>query len=813
MRDLLHDFRHAARQLAKSPGFTLAVVLCLSLGIGASAALYSFAKGILMSRPGITAPERLVRLHSNWKDGIPWGSFSYPDYLDVRDRSDVLTGLATVTPQPMNIAFDERPERVWGAVASGNYFELLGVRMALGRGFRPEEDHLPDGEAVAVLSHQLWRQRFAGDPAIVGKVLRINGRGFTVVGVTDATFKGSETGIAPRLWVPVTTLGTIQPGSRLLDARDSHWLNYTLGRLKPGISVAAARASLAATMAQLEREHPDSNTGKGITVLAESEGTLHLSVRPAFVAFLSAMGVVVFFVLLLACASVANLILARATGKRREIAVRLALGAARGRLVRELLAESLLLSLLAGLAGVALAAWIKNLLLAFNPFRDFPVDFGSSIDSGVTLFGLGVAVATSIAFGLLPALQSSKPDLQTVLKDGSRGGERQASRSRRLLVAAQVALSTVLLVSSSLALASLRNAQHIELGFEPEGQVIAAMDPGLQGYDETKGRAFFDTLLERVRALPDVAAAGYAQGIPLVVDNRQTGAIPQGFVVPPGQSPPSIDFNRVGEGYFTAMGVPLLRGRGYTLEDAQAGAKVLVVNQAFAERFWPGQDPIGKRVSTMGDDYEVIGVTSTGKYFSLGEAPKPYMYPSLDRLYRSTRYLHVRTTGDAAGLLERIRQEVRTLDAELPLYDVGPMSDFLGVAMLPSRLAAAVVSAFAVLALLLAVVGLYGVLALWVSQRRREIGVRMALGAETQSVQRLVLGHGLRLTGGGLAVGLAIGVALTFLARKVLYGISPADPRTYLAVLVVLGAATLAACLIPARRAARLEPTQALRGE
>jgi len=812
MSGLSRDLRYAFRQLLRNPGFALAAVACLALGIGANSSTFTFANALLLKRnPQVKEPERLVRLFIHWSSGLRLGSFSYPDYLDFRNRNEVFTGLVAERLLPVHLSAGDRNEKIWGSIVSANYFSELGVEASLGRGFRPEEDQTPGAHPVVVLSHGLWERRFAAAPGVIGQTVVLNRRPFTIVGVAPQGFTGTNTGIASEIWAPITMAGQLNPDSDL-NARGDHWIGFVIGRLKPGVGLAQARESLNALMANLTKEYPDTNTGKSVDVYAEAEASLHPMVRSGFAGFLRVMFAVVGLILVLACANVAGLLLARALGRRREIAIRMALGAARGRLIRQLLVESSLLSLLGGAAGLLLAVWLTRLIVSFQPTTDLPLWIDTSIDLRVLGFTFFAAVAAGILFGLAPALQTTRQGLVPSLKEGSPQGGR-STRLRNVLVVGQVALSAGLLVAAGLAVRSLQKAQSIDPGFNPDNQLVAALDLDLQGYDEAAGREFQRRLRERMSSLPGVAAVGLARDVPLQLSSSQRGTVPEGYVTPPGAANPSIDYNVVDYGYFEAMGVAILRGRAFSERDDEKAPPVLIVNEAFAKRFWPDQDPIGRRVRTAGKNHEVVGVAKDGKYFSLGEDPKAYMYFPLAQDYHASTVMHLRSAGDPEALLGAVRREIRGLDPLLPIADLKTMHAALGFALIPARMAAGVVSAFAGIALLLAAVGLYGVIAYSVTQATRDIGIRVALGASSRDVLRMVLGGGMRLALTGLAIGLAAGVALARLMQGILYGVSASDPFSYASASLVLITAALLASFFPARRATRVDPMVALRAE
>ncbi len=809
LADLVQDLRQALRQLGRSPGFSLAAIACLGLAIGANTAVFSFADFFLLRSLPLSHPDQLVRAHIDWASGLKYGSFSYPDYRDLAAESPVLSGMVASALQPFHLSTDGRNERIYGELVSGNYFSLLGVEVPLGRAFASDEASTPGGRPVVVLSDRLWHERFAAAPDVVGRSVTLNGRPFTVIGVAAPGFAGVNTGLRSALFVPITMQPVVSGGGDLLAERGSHWIGAIIGRLQPGASLAQAREALNLAMDGLRQSYPETNTGKSVVLLAESQASLHPMVRGGFAAFIGLMFGIVVLVLLLACANVAGLLLSRAAGRQREVAMRLALGASRGRLVRQLLAESAVLAVLACAAGLAIAEVLLRFLGSYRLPVDLPLYLDLRLDWKLLGFTAVVAAAAAVLFGLAPALQSSRPALVPALKDGGGGGSRQ--RLRRALVAGQVALSLVLLIAASLVLESLGNARHLDVGFEAEHQLVAGVDLGLQGYDRARGREFQRTLLERVRALPGVVAAGWAKGVPLSFGSNQTTAIPEGYLTPAGANPPSLDYNVVGEGYFQAMGLPLLAGRGFAATDGADAPPVVVVNEALARKYWGDADPLGKRIHVRDEDHLVIGLVPTGKYFSLGEAPKPFLYLSAERYYQAAGVLHVRTQGDPTPYLASVRQLVAGLDADLPVSQLKRMSDQLAFVLFPARLAAVVVAAFALLALVLAAVGLYAVVAYWVAQRVPEIGVRMALGAQARDVRRLVVGQMLGLTAAGVSIGLAAGVLLARAATKVLYGVDPASPRGFLAPLALLLAVIVVASFFPAVRATRVSPVQALR--
>jgi len=811
MGSIFQDLRYGARQLWKSPGLTFAAVLCIALGIGANSATFSFARAFLWPNSMVKEPDRLVRIFVRWSTGMKYGSFSYPDYIDVRDKNDVFTGLVANSIMPFHMSAGDRNERIWGAVVSGNYFSELGVKPHLGRGLLVEDDQTPGANPVAVISHGLWQRRFGSDQGIVGKTMLLNTRSFTIVGVGPEGFYGTNTGLSQDIWVPITMTEQLGDTRRTITERGNHWIQGIIGRLKPGVTMAQADASINNLMTHLAQEYPNTNKGAGAMLYTESDASLHPSVRDGFVMFMRLMFGVVGLILLLSCTNVAGLLLARSASRRKEIGVRMALGADRFRLIRQLLAESLLLSLMAGGVGLLLGVFLTRLVRSFSPPSDLPLRIDIDLDWSVLAFTFAVTVITGILFGLAPALAASKTDLVTVLKEGNPVQLAGASHLRRFLVAGQVALSFVLLIGAGLAVRSLQNARNLDLGFNPENQVVVALDLGLQQYDEAKGRQFIRSVRNHLATQPGIQAVGFSDGIPLSLSSTQRTVQPEGYAPPANLIYPAIDCATVDYGYFPAMGIGIVRGRGFAETDNVDAVPVIMINETFAKRFWPGQDPIGKHIRTAGKDGLVIGVARNGKYFSLGEEPKAFFYLPLEQIHRASFYLHVRTSMDPESLIATVRREVQALDDKLPLSDLKTMNAALGFALLPARMAAGIVSAFALLALFLAAIGLYGVIAYSVNQSIRDIGIRMALGAQTQDVLKLVIRGGMNITSIGLGIGLVIGLILTQLMKALLYGISPMDPLSYLTAIALLAAVAFLAMYLPARRAARVDPMIALR--
>jgi predicted permease len=702
-------------------------------------------------------------------------------------------------------------ERAWGFVVSGNYFDVLGVKPALGRAFLPEEDQTPGSHPVVVLSHACWKKRFAGDPSAVGRTVLINNRPFTVIGVAPEGFVGTEVAYSPELWAPMMMAKEMEPGSTWLDARDSDNL-FVVGRLKAGVSLGQAKSELEGITLQLANEHPAENAGRGVRLMPP--GLFVPDIRNSIFALSGVLAVVGALVLLLACVNLANLLLARGTERRKEIGIRLAVGASRGRLVRQLLTESVMLSAAGGGVGLLLAAWINHFVTTIKLPTDIALLFDLRTDWRVLVFTIALSLATGILFSLLPALQSSRPALVPALKDdGSMGGFRR-SRLRNGLVIAQVALSLVLLVSAGLIVRSLQAAQRMRPGFNPQNAVAISFDLGMQGYDDTRGRTFYEQALQHARAIPGVRSAAFIDVLPLSLDYSSNTIYVEGQPVTSASKLPLAIPYSVSPGYFDTMGIPL-RGRDFLPTENRKESRVAVVNETFARKFFHEQDPIGRRFNHKGPDdpfWEIIGVVPDGKYNTLGEEPKAVVFRPI-RYFNSNSTLVARTDGDERSALAALRREVQQLDPTLPLYDAKTLTEHMNIPLFPAKIAAGALGSFGVLALILAAVGIYGVMSYMVAGRRREIGLRMALGAQAGNVGWLILRQGMVLALIGSVIGLAIAFCGTRLLSSILYGVSAADPMTFGIVALLLATVAMLACWLPAQRAMRVDPIIALRDE
>ncbi|HKP86005.1 MAG TPA: ABC transporter permease [Blastocatellia bacterium] len=809
--DMIQDLRYGVRMLMKNPGFTLVAVLSLALGTGANTAIFSLVNTAMLRPLPIARPEQLVSLN-NMAENRTFPSFSYPNYKDLSERNEVFSGLIAYRYAPLSLSYDGINERLWGYEVTGNYFEVLGVEAALGRMISPDDDRMAGAHPVAVVSHKYWQQRFGSDPGIIGKDVIVNGRGYTVIGVAPQGFNGTEIISAPDMWFPMAMQAQIEPGSDWLNERDAETI-FVQGRLKPGVSFAQAQAAISLVALQLEREHPESNQGKQVTL--SPPGLIGSTMRGPLLGFVGLLMGVVGLVILLACTNLANLLLARAAERRKEIAVRLALGASRFRLVRQLLTESLILAFGGGALGLLVAFWLVNLVSAFKMPLNVPVAIQLHIDYRVFIFTALVSFVTGMLFGLLPALQATKTDLVPALKDEISFRGHRRSRLKSSLIVLQVALSLVLLISGGLMLRALQKAQTLDLGFNPQRAIEVSFDLRLQGYDNARGREFQKRLLERVRALPGAQSVGIADLVPVDLHFSRSLVYIEGQPPLRTASTPVAMTSRVSPGYFHAMETRLTQGRDFTDQDDDKTLRVAIINETFARRFWPGEDPLGKRFSLGSPEstkMQVIGVAQDGKYAGLNEDPKPCVYRPLWQSYSGSTTLIVRTAGDPQKLIAVVGGEVQQLDPNMPISSttlVGQMS----LPLLPARIAASVLGGFGLLALVLAAIGLYGVMSYSVSRRTREIGIRMALGAQRADVLKLLLLQGVALTLVGVVIGLASAVALTRLMKSMLFGVSATDPLIYAGVAVLLLAVTLLACYLPARRATKIDPMVALRYE
>ena len=814
---LIKDIRYAVRGLLKRPGFVAIAVVTLALGIGANTAIFSLVNTVMLrSLPGVEHPTEIVSVSVRGKDDS-MSAFSYPNYKDFRDKNEALSGLLVYRFVPLSLSRNGANERVWGYEVSGNYFDVLGVKAIRGRTFLPEEDQAKLASPVIVVGYDAWQRRFGGDPNLVGKDVLINNHQFKVIGITPEGFKGTELVYSPEIWLTASMMEWAEPGATWLDNRNSKNF-FAIGRLKSGFNSRQAEASLNLVANQLGKEYPDTNQGQVIRIIPP--GFILPDLRGAVVSFTWVMMAAVGLVLLVTCTNLAGLMLARATDRRKEIAIRLAMGANRVRLIRQLLTESILLSIAGGVAGVLLALWIIKMLLAFKPPIDFPLRLDVGIDWRVLLFSLAVSVAAGVIFGFAPALQATKANLVGTLKDTAAQGGAAKSRLRSVLVVAQIAISLVVLIAAGLVVRTLQQLQTMNPGFDTQNALTMSFDLGLQGYDEAAGQQFYRQLKERLQSLPNVESAAVASYIPLSLNYNSNQIFVEGRPVERGENAPQAMTASVGPDYFKTMGTPILQGREFTDADEPKSEQVAVVNEFFVRRLMPEvstpAEAVGKRFSfrrTGGSFVRIVGVVKGGKYFNIAEDPRPFVFTPMAQDYNSSGILVVRTKGNPEPLFAAVRGQVQALDPNLPLFDVKTFTEHMKLALFPAKVAATVLGVFGLVALLLAAIGVYGITSYAVAQRTHEIGVRLALGAQLGDVLRLVLRHGLKLTIIGAAIGLLGAYLATRAITSVLYGVSATDPLTFGFVSLLLIGVALLACYVPARRATKVEPLIALRNE
>lgn len=816
MNSLIKDIRYAVRSLIKRPGFVAIAVITLALGIGANTAIFSLVNTVLLRSLPVDRPGQIVSVAVRGKDDS-MSAFSYPNYKDFRDRNEVLSGLLVYRFVPLSLSRGGTNERVWGYEVSGNYFDVLNVKAIRGRTFLPEEDKTPLTHPVMVVSYDSWQKRFGGDPNIVGKDVLINNHQFQVIGITPEGFKGTEFVYSPEIWLPAAMIEWAEPGATWLDDRGTKNF-FGVGRLKDGISTTQAAASLNLLGQQLGKEYPDTNEGQSIKI--DAPGFILPDLRGAVVSFTWVMMVAVGLVLLVTCTNLAGLMLARATDRRKEIAIRLAMGANRFRLIRQLLTESVLLSVIGGAAGLVLAVWILRLLLALRPPIDFPLALDVGIDWRVLLFSLGVSIAAGVIFGLAPSLQATRPNLVGTLKDTAAQGGAARTRLRSVLVVAQIAISLVVLIAAGLVVRSLQQLQTMNPGFEPNSALTMSFDLGLQGYDEPRGQQFYKQLTERVRALPGVESAAVGNYIPLSLNYNSRNIFVEGKPAERGENVPTSMNASAGPDYFKTMATPIVQGREFTDQDLEQSEKVAIVNETFVRKMMPElqntADAVGKRFSfsdASGPFRRIVGIAKDGKYFNIAEDPRAFVWTPISQDYSSSGILLVRTKSNPEALLSPVRGQIQAIDANLPVFDVNTLNIHMRLALFPAKVAATVLGVFGLVALMLAAIGVYGITSYAVAQRTHEIGVRLALGAQLGDVLRLVLGHGLKLTLIGVAIGLFGAYIVTRAITSVLYGVSATDPLTFGLVSLLLIGVALVACYVPARRATKVEPLIALRNE
>ena len=813
MSTLIADIRYSFRSLLKNPGLTLAAILSLGLGIGANTTIFTWVQAVLFRPIPLAADPSSIRIAAMQNREGQSRSWSYPNFVDFRDRTKMLD-IVGQDDQTFNIAVDQTAERAWGALVSGNYFEVMGIRPAAGRFFTAKDDVTPGGHPVAVLSYANWQRRFAGDPTVIGKQVTINNTPITIIGVAPEGFIGSFLGVSSAAWVPMAMQKEMMGGDRM-NQRGNGWFQ-SIVRLKPGVSAEQAQAEASSIMAQLEQEYPDFNEGRRLRIVQTWEAPF--GAGTVLAPLLGVLSVLVALVLVIACANVANLLLSKAVSRRREVAVRLSLGASRTRLIRQLLTESFLLAIVAGITGVVMAYWTMDVIMAFVPPVDMPIDLGLRMDTTTLLFALGVSMVTGLVFGLAPALQASSNQTINALKEEGRSGSggRTTGRLRNALVVAQVAVCLVLLVGATLFLRSFIAAQSLSPGFDASHVVTASMDMFPSGYTGDRHREFQRRAIEAVQAVPGVESAAFGSRLPLGFGGNNSTSVGVEGYVPRENEEIVINYSTIGPNYFETMGIPIRQGREYNDTDTLQSPRTLVINETMAKRYWPEGKALGGKIRLGQNLAEVIGIVADSKYSSINERPLAQLFFPMSRSETSTLRLFVKTAGDPAPLVAQVRNAIRGIDATLPVYDARTLNEHMQIAVFAQRMAANLLGAMGVLALLLAAIGLYGVMAYAVSQRTQELGIRLALGASPGSLLGMIVGQGMKLTVIGLAIGLAIALGAfgsIGAVRSLLPGISPMDPITFVTVPIVLGSIALLASWIPGRRAGKVDPLVALRYE
>jgi predicted permease len=803
MDALLNDVRYATRSLAKSPGFTIVAVATIAIGIGATTVIFSLISALLLRPLPVSDPGELVSLHEERRGAVSismgYSAFSFQRYEQYREAAaGAVAGMAAHEYGQSSLRIVGPAEVVSSVATSANYFEVLGVNPALGAFFSADANRA--SEPAVVISHALWSTKLASDPAVVGRTVHLDSRAHTVIGVAPASFKGLVAGLPVDVWYPAAA-GTGESGTGASVV--------LFARMRPEMNLQQTQAALEVVSAQVPQERGSELVSVRVQPLTGLPG----SFRTPLTGFMAMLLVTAGIVLAIASTNVGGMLLSRGAGRRREVAVRLAVGASRGRLVRLFLTESILLFALGGAAAVLLTVWLVGVASAVTLPIPIPVDLELRVDWRVLTFCVVVALGTGVAFGLAPALQATRPDLVADLKDGARGQSAHRTRLRSSFVVLQLALSVILLITAALFVRTLQQALAADIGFDPHGVVVGGINLDPHGYDETRGAAFTAELLDRARALPEVEAAAYAVWAPMGGNNSRSTVRPAEAAE--GSDTPGIttDLGTVGSGYFEALRIPVVAGRGFTTADRPGAPAAAVINQRLAERLWPGQNPLGRSVRMGGETMEVVGVTGTGKYESYTEDPRGFLYRPLEQSYSGSVTLHVRSRSDAASTLAALRRELAAMDPNVALEQGMPLASLIGFSIFPQRLAAMMIGVFGLAGLLLAAIGLYGILAYQVGARTREIGIRMALGARAESVVGMVMRSSFRLVMIGTAIGLTVAFAATRLLAGLLFGVTPTDPVSFVGVPLLLCSIALLASYLPARRAARVDPAVALRAE
>ena len=825
MHTFWQDIRFALRILIKSPGFSVIAILSLALGIGANTTIFTVVNAILLNPLPVKQISRVVQVDTvDTKTRVTAANvtklgMSYPNCQDYARNSKVFSGLSCIAgPLPLTWSGGTEPKQIFGQMVSANYFDVLGLRPATGRLFMPDEDTKLGGNNVVVLSYSLWVNKFGSDPNVVNKTLTLNATSYSIVGVAPRGFKGAFTfGNAEQVWLPVSMYPQVLAGFFKDNFNDRRFLaTAVIGRLKDGVSLGEAEASLKTLASSLEREFPKDNASRSVALTPLAQAAVGVNNRDQFVLIGGFMMAIVGLVLLIACANLANLLLAQSAGRQKEIGLRAALGASQVRMARQLLTESMVLAILSGVVGLAIAYAGRAVLWSFRPPFILDGDVDLSFDSHVLFFTLGVALLTAVTIGLAPALKVAKPNLIEALNVGGRGGTVGWTRSplRSLLVVTEIALALVALIGAGLFVRSMQSAQRIDPGFESKKLFVFAFDLGALHYDEGRGQQYFRVAIDRAKAVPGVESATIASNFPLGGGLGRT-VFPEGQDEASGYRGTLTQLNDVDTNFFRTLRIPLVGGRDFTDADRKDTHPVAIISEAMANQFWPGQNAVGKRFHFFGEPQlrEVVGVVRNTVVNAIGEDPQPLAYLPLTQDFAPAATMQVRTSGSPESVIAAVRSQVQSLDTNLALTNLNTIEELIDQGLWAPRVGAGLLAVFGALALLLAIVGVYGVLSYSVSQQTREIGIRMAMGARTASVLSLVVRQGMRLALVGLALGLVIAFAGMRVLSSLLFGVSAHDPVTFAGVSLILAAAAILGCYVPARRAAKINPISALRYE
>ena len=814
LEHFLLDLRVGFRMLWRSPGFSVLAILCLTLGIGANAAVFSWIEGLLFRPyPAVAHQEQLMALSGTAKGEIGGTALSWLDFLDLQRNATLFDSLFVSKITGTTLSIGDRAERTVGSIVSANYFDSIGVHPILGRGFEPGEDVGRSAHPLVVISYQLWQGRFKGDPQIIGKTQRLNGVVHTIIGVMPENFRGTFVGWAMNFWVPASMEDIFEAGGYKLEDRGARWIE-AYARLKPNVSPQQAQEEISAIASRLETDYPLTNRGRSAQLwpLWQTPFNNARTLLPT----LEIMVVVVACVLLIACANVGNLLLVRSFARRHEMTVRVAIGASSIRLLKQLLTEGLILTSFAGAGALLVAHWCRHALSLLLPVRaGVSMYLPGELDWRVVALSAAICLLSALLLGLVPAIQASKINLAAALKSEMSGvvGGHGDSWLRSGLVVAQVSLSFILLVGAGLLVQSLQKIRNTSPGFATRGVIFTAVDLVSAGYDAPRARTFQNALLDRITALPGVESAAFATMTPLSYGSFYSSKIAvDSFQVPPEEEP-TVEFNRVGPGYLVTLGIPLISGREFLRSDDENAAPVAIVNETMAKQFWRGQTPLGQRVQAKGQWLTVVGIAKDSKYESVREQPKPFFYTAMRQNPGVGGTLNVRTPLSPETMAKSIADEVHALDGNLAIYEVITLQEQVDRSTSAQKVAVTLVSVLGGLALLLAAIGLYGVMTYAVSQSTRELGLRMALGAGAPDLLRLVMSRGMALTAGGVVLGVAAALGLTRLLGSYLFQVSPRDPLAFGSAFAVMAVAALAACFLPAWRAARIDPMRALRQE